>query len=235
MRVGIRRPRLQLVGNRELAYRDLVLIGMPRPRAIHQRIGFIFLVFGEHFQRPRIQLRVFAARIEGGHSANRQHAVFVTNFWNQVAQILEKGHIVRNGVAIRQHPLRIFQIAMNQAGHVVPAAQVQTHNVVPQIPGEFFHLKCQWMGFHERHAPDGARRQAFQACNHLEQIAPPQRLVRRIRFGNVNAQWVLQRVEIHLVRDHRHVKQRSGQKFARQNAGLMQVQTAWPRENHRRA
>ena len=235
MRIGVCRPRLQLVRNKELAHRDFVLVGMPRPRAIHQRIRFVFLVLGQNLQRSRVQFRVFAARIERGHAADRQHPVLVANPRHQVAQILEKGHVVWNRVAIGQHPLRIFQIEVNQAGHVVPAAQIQAENVITQIPGKLFHLKCQRMRFHQRHALDRIRRRSLQSRNHLEEIAPPQRFVRRFRFRNVNAQRMLQRIEVRLIRNHRHVKERCGQQFARQNSRLMQMQPARPRENYRRA
>ena len=46
---------------------------------------------------------------------------------------------------------------------------------------------------------------------------------------------MLQRVEIHLVRDHRRVEERGRQQFACQNTGLVKVQAARPREDHRSA
>src|SRR6266567_87948 len=68
------RPCLKLVGIRELRHRDRVLIGMPGPRAIHQAVCFVLFVLFENRERPRVQLCVFAARIEGGHAANGQNA-----------------------------------------------------------------------------------------------------------------------------------------------------------------
>src|SRR5919108_1380540 len=50
MGIGIRRSRLHLVRNGELAYRNSVLVGMAGPRAVHQRSGFVLFVFGQHFQ-----------------------------------------------------------------------------------------------------------------------------------------------------------------------------------------
>src|SRR6266481_7668294 len=176
MGVAVRRARLKLVRSRKLANRDLVLIGMARPRAVHQRIGFVLFVFRKDLQRSRIQLCVFAAGVKRGHSTDCEHPVFMANVRHEIAQILEERHIVRNRVAVGKNPHRIFQIEVDQAGHVIPTPEVQSQDVVAQIPGKFFHLKCQRMRFHQRHAFDGIRWPALQPRNHLEKIAPPQRL-----------------------------------------------------------
>ncbi len=76
-----------------------------------------------------------------------------------------------------------------------------------QIPGELFHLKRQRMRFHQRHALDGIGGKTLGARDHLEKIAPPQRFIRGFRLGDVEAKRMLQRVEIHLVGDHRDVEQ----------------------------
>ena len=54
MLFGVQSTRLELVGYRELRYGDFVLIRVTRPGAIHQRVGFILLVFCEGFQRARV-------------------------------------------------------------------------------------------------------------------------------------------------------------------------------------
>src|SRR2546429_1817572 len=61
--------------------------------------------------------------------SNCQHSVLVANLRNQIAQVLEKRDVVRNRVAVRQHPLRILQVEVDQAGHVVPAPEVQSDNM----------------------------------------------------------------------------------------------------------
>ncbi len=155
MRTGVRGARLKLIRSRELAHGDFVLIGMSCPRTVHQRIGFVLLVFGEGFQRARVQFRILAAGKESGHAANSEHAVFMANLGDEVAQILEERDVVRNGVAIGKHPLGILKIEMDQAGHVVPATQIQAHDVIAKIPGELFHLKSKRMRFDQRHALDG--------------------------------------------------------------------------------
>ena len=233
MRTGVRPTCLKLIRGKELAHGDFVLIGMPRPRAVHQRISFVLLVFGEGFQRARVQLRILAAGKKSGHAANSEHAVFMANLGDEVAQILEERHVVRNGVAIRKHPLRILEIEMNQAGHVVPAAKIQAHDVVAKIPGKLFHLKSERMRFDQRHALDGVRWQALEARNHLEKIAPPERLIGGFRFRDVYAERVLQSAEVRLISHHRDIKERSRKQFPGQNTSLMNVQAARPRENNR--
>jgi len=44
---------------------------------------------------------------------------------------------------------------------------------------------------------------------------------------------MLQRAEVHLISHHRDVEERSREQFPGQNAGLMNVQAARPRENDR--
>ena len=121
---------------------------------------------------------------------------------------------------------------MDQAGHVVPASEIQSHNVVAKIPSKFLHLKCQRMRFDQRHALDGIRGQTFESRNHLEQIAPPKCLVRGFGFRNVNAQRMLQRAEVHLISHHCDIEQRSRKQFSGQNSRLVQVQSAGPREDN---
>src|SRR5256885_12059617 len=51
--------------------------------------------------------------------------LFRSNLGNEVAQVLEESHIVGNGVAIGEYPLGFLEIEMNQAGHVVPTAEIE--------------------------------------------------------------------------------------------------------------
>ncbi len=113
MRIGILRAGFELIRSRELRDRDFVLVGMAGPRAIHQAGRLILFVLGKDRKGPRIELRIVAARIKRGHAADGQHAVFVADLRHQRAQILEKGHVVRNGVAIRQNPFRVFQVEVD--------------------------------------------------------------------------------------------------------------------------
>ena len=205
---------------------------MPCPGTVHQRIRFVFLVFGKNLQCACIQFRVFAAGIESSHPPDGQQAMFVANLGDQISQILEESYIVRNGVPVWQNPLGIFKIEMDQAGHVIPAPKIQSHNVVAKIPGKLFHLKSERMRFHQRHALDGIRGQALEPRDHLEKVAPPQSFIRGLRLRNVNAQRMLQLVEVHLISDHCHIKKRSGQQFAGQDTSLMNMQSTRPRENH---
>ena len=79
MRATVRGALLKLIRSRELAHGNFVLIGMSRPRAVHQRVGFVLFVFRQNLQRPRIQLRIFAAGVKSGHPADCQQPVFVAN------------------------------------------------------------------------------------------------------------------------------------------------------------
>src|SRR6266850_6735197 len=221
MAATVRRALLKLIRGGELANGNFVLIGMSRPGAVHQRVGFVLLVFREGLQRASVQFSVLAAGEECGHAADREHAVFVANFRQEVAQILEKRDVVRNSVAIGKYPLGVLEIAVDQAGHVVPAAEIEPHDVVAKIPGKLFHLKSERMRFDQRHAFDGVRRQPPEAGNHLEKIAPPESLVGGFGLGNVNTKRMLERAEVRLISDHRDVEERSGQQFPGQNSGLM--------------
>src|SRR5207245_11073345 len=98
---------------------------------------------------------------------------------NQFAQVLEKLNVVRDGVAIRQHPIGVVEIKVDQAGHVVPAAQVQSDDVIAEVVGKLLHLKRQGMRFNQRHALDVVVRQDAPLRESLEQIAPPQRFLSR--------------------------------------------------------
>src|SRR6202158_3425377 len=110
---------------------------------------------------------------------------------------------------------------MDQAGYIVPAAEIQPHDVGSKIPRKLFNLKCERMRFDQRHSLDGIRWQALEAGNHLEKIAPPESFVGGFGLGNVNAERMLQRAEGHLISHHRRVEERSRTHSPRQNTGLV--------------
>src|SRR5262249_46160223 len=124
---------LYLVGERELVDGGLVLVRMAGPGAVHAAVGFVLLVLLKYCQCTRIELGVSAVRIELLHAANGKTAADVTNLDQQIAQVLEELHIVRNGVAVGQHPLRIAQVEVYERCHVIPAAEVETQNVIAQV------------------------------------------------------------------------------------------------------
>ena len=74
---------------------------------------------------------------------------------------------------------------MDQAGHVIPSAEVQSKNVVAEVVQKLLHLERQWMRLNQRHALDVIARPSPRLGDSLKDIAPPQRLFRRFRFGNV--------------------------------------------------
>ena len=164
---------------------------MAGPGPIHQAIRLILFVLSEHSQRASVELRIFAAGIQRRHAADGQDAALVTDFRNQLAQILEERHIVGNGVAVRQNPFGIGQIEMNEGGHVVPAAQIQRHQMVAQVVNELLELEGEGMRFHQRHALDGVIFPTLEARQLLEKIAPPQRFFRRFGFGYVKGERML--------------------------------------------
>jgi hypothetical protein len=61
VRVLVGRPCLQLIGSRELLHGDFVLIGVTGPCAVHQRHGFVFLVFFKDGQGACVEFGIFAA------------------------------------------------------------------------------------------------------------------------------------------------------------------------------
>ena len=71
---------------------------------------------------------------------------------------------------------------MDQAGHVIPAAQIEREECVAQIVGELFHLIGQRMRFHQRHALDVVAAASPSHGQGVEQIAPPERFFGR--FGS---------------------------------------------------
>ena len=230
---GVLGTGLQLVWIRELRHRDLVLIRMTRPRPIHQTVSFVLFIFFQYGQRACVQFRVFTARIQRRHSADRKNPAMMTDLRHQFAQVLEEGHVVRNCVAIWKHPIRIVQIEVDQAGHVIPASQVQPDDVVAQVVRELFHLEGQRVRLHQCHAFDVVMRKAPPLRQRLEQISPPKRFFSRFRFRNIETQWVLQFRRINSVEDATNIEQRGRNHLPGNQASLAQVQAARTGEDHR--
>src|SRR5262249_54568715 len=110
--------RLDLVRKWELIDCDLVLVGMSGPRSVESTIGLIFLIFFKNRQRTRIQFRICAIWIQGRHAANSEGATSMADRDQQVAEILEEGNVMRNGVAVRENPFGIVEVEMDERGHV---------------------------------------------------------------------------------------------------------------------
>ena len=167
----------------------------------------------ENLQRALVQFRVGAAGIERGHAANGVSAVLVANFRHQGAEVLEEGHVVRDGVAIGQNPVGIFEHEIDQRGHVIPAAEVQSQAVVAQIEKKFLHLIGQRVRLHQRHAFDVVLRQALLFGENLEEIAPPEGFLGRLALGDVHGEIVRQPRGIDLIPDQSQIEQGSGHDF----------------------
>ena len=73
----------------------------------------------------------------------------------------KKGNVVRNGIAIGEHPLGLLDIEMNEAGHVIPASEIEAEKVIAEDVGEFLHLIGERMGLDERHAFEGVGGETF--------------------------------------------------------------------------
>src|SRR5262249_2578742 len=167
-KVGIssstRSSRLNLVRVRKLAYGNLVLVGMSGPRAVHQTTSLVLLVFRQNLQCALVQPRINPARIQRGHTANRERSAPVTDLHHQLAKILKEGNVVRYRVSIRQYPTRIHQVEMNEARHVVPPAEIQSDKMLSKVEHEFFHLISKRVRLYERHALDEVRRKTLCPC-----------------------------------------------------------------------
>ncbi len=154
---------------------------------------------------------------------------------HEVAHALEERHVVGNGVAVGQHPARVLERVVDQARHVVPAAQVQAQDVVAQRVEELLHLVGERMGLDQRHAADGVAGPATRLGHRLEGVAPPHRLLRRLRLGDVDAQRVPHALGLDLVDDEREVEQRGRGEPAGGHAGLGEVEAAHPAPDDGRA
>ena len=154
--------RVDLVGERKLLHCDLVLVRVSGPGAVHQAVGLVFLVFREHAQRTFVQLGVSAARIQRGHAADREDAVLVASLSQQLTEILKERHVVRNRVSIGKNPLRIFEVEVDEAGHVIPAPEIQADDVIAQVINELLHLVRQRMRLRFRNVKTERMPQAIE-------------------------------------------------------------------------
>ena len=159
----------------------------------------------------------------------------VADFRDQFAQVLKERDVMRNRVAIRQNPVGIVKVEMNQAGHVIPAAKIQSDDVIAQMVGEFLHLESHWMRFHQRHALDVVVCQAARSRHGLKQIAPPQGFFGGLGFRNVDAERMLQFRGIDAVENPGHIEQGSRNQFSGDQARLAQVQSTRAGKDHRLA
>jgi hypothetical protein len=102
----------------------------------------------------------------------------MASFGQQLAQALEERHVVRNRISIRKDPVRVFESEVDQAGHIVPAPEIQSDDVIAKLVDEFFHLISERMRFNQRHTLDVAAWKIFCGFDCFEKIAPPQGLFR---------------------------------------------------------
>src|ERR1700732_5177376 len=133
--------------------------------------------------------------------------MLVASVGQKIAQVLKERNIVRDSIAVGKHPIRIVQIEMDQASHVVPAAQVQRQDVLSQVAGKLFHLVCKRVRLNKRHALDVVCGPSFPAGYRLKNTAPPSGLFGGFRFGNVKRKRMLEFGWVDLKRDKRHVEQ----------------------------
>src|SRR5215207_527075 len=97
---------------------------MSGPRSIHQTAGFVLLVFGKHAESASIQFSICPAGEKRGHAANRQNAVLVASLRQQLPQLLKERNVMRNRVSIRKDPVNVFEVEVDQTGHVIPATEI---------------------------------------------------------------------------------------------------------------
>ncbi len=128
--------------------------------------------------------------------------------WHELAQILEEWDVVRNRVTVRQHPVRIVQVEVDEAGHIVPSTKIQPNQMIAQVVCELLHLKCQRVRFHQRHALDVVVRQPAPLCQRLKQISPPACFFRGLGFRDVEAQRMFQLCNVDAIENPANIKQR---------------------------
>src|ERR1700683_4866078 len=158
--------------------------------------------------------------------------MLVARVGQEIAQVLKKSNIVRDGVAVGKYPIRIVQIEMDQTGHVVPATEVQRKDMFTQMPSEFLHLIGERVRFNERHALDIVRRPSLPTRYGLKKSAPPHGLFGRLGLRDVKSERMFELSRVYLKRDQCHVKQRGANFFAFKNPGLAKMQSARPERNH---
>ena len=205
---------------------------MARPGPVHALAGLVLLVLFEHLERPRVQRRVLPAGIEGGHPADGQDPPLVADLGHDLAQRLEEGHVVWDGVAVGQHPGGVGEREVDQARHVVPAPQVEGHDVVPKVVDELLHLKGHGMRFHQGHALDVILGPAACLGHGPEDVSPPQPLLGGLRLGDVDRERMLEPGRVDLEGDQRQVEERGGEQLVLDHPRLVQVESAGPDGDH---
>src|SRR6267143_7066076 len=88
------------------------------------------------------------------------------------------------------------------------------------------------MRLHQGHAFDVAAWPTASVLNHLKQLAPPNRFSSRLRLWYVEREWMAQTLRFDLIRNHRDIKQRCRNQFARNYSGLAKVQPARSCKDH---
>ena len=87
---------------------------MPCPGTIHTAVGLVLLVFLKHGQGAAVEFRVGSVRIERSHATNGKTTAAVADPDEKLAQVLEEFDVVRNGVAVRQDPVGIAQVEVDE-------------------------------------------------------------------------------------------------------------------------
>jgi hypothetical protein len=160
--------------------------------------------------------------------------MLVRDRWNQRAQILEERYVVRDRVAIGQDPVLVREREIDQARHIIPAAEIETKQMLAQVVGELLELVRHRMSFAQCHRLELVLRTAFERRQRLKDVAPPQCLFGGLGFRNINAERMAQLTQIQLEDEQREIEERSRGDLARIDAGLRHVQTAHARPDHRR-
>ncbi len=222
----------KLIWEGKLANSDLVLIGMAGPCAVHAASGLVVLILLEGGEGAGVKCWVFAAGIESSHTADGQQPMLVAEFGKKGAEILKKGDVVGDGIAVRKDPGGVHQIEMDEAGHVIPAAEIQAEEVIAQMEGEFLELVGEGMGFDEGHAFNGIFRQRAGTRDGLEEVTPPEGFSGGFGFGDIEGKGMGKSSEISLPGDDGHIEERGGEQFAGKHACLMEVKAAGAGEDH---
>ncbi len=122
---------------------------------------------------------------------------------------------------------------MNEAGHIIPAPEVEPDEIVAQVKDELFHLVSERMRLHQGHRLNRARLplHAFDQC--VENVAPPERFLGRLRFWNVDAERALHPEGADAESQQRQIEERSARCNVRDHTGLREMQTANAAPDHR--
>jgi len=92
-----------------LRYRDRVLIGMPSPSAVEALVGLVLLILFQHGKGAGVELGILGWIQSVMPPMARQWCLWQIS-GSSSRRLWKNGNIVRNRVAVRQHPLRIFEV-----------------------------------------------------------------------------------------------------------------------------